>query len=92
MRHLIKLLPTALLVLFTKVWPSLGQAANTGCPSCHSVRNRCVMAEKLDPNDLVTLEDLAISSMWEVAALLREGWERNPHQNRTSRAWFRNCG
>ncbi len=26
------------------------------------------MAEKLDPNDLVALEDLAISSMWEVAA------------------------
>ncbi len=26
MRHLVKLLPTALLVLLTKVWPSLGQA------------------------------------------------------------------
>ncbi len=24
------------------------------------------MAEKLDPNDLVTLEELAISSMWGV--------------------------
>ncbi len=28
------------------------------------------MAEKLDPNDLVTLEELAISSMWEMAALV----------------------
>ncbi len=24
------------------------------------------MAEKLDPNEIVTLEELAISSMWEV--------------------------
>ncbi len=28
------------------------------------------MAEKLDPKDLVTLEELAISSMWETAALV----------------------
>ncbi len=28
------------------------------------------MAEQLDPNDLVIIEDLAISSMWEVAALV----------------------
>ncbi len=28
------------------------------------------MAEKLDPNDIVTLEELAISSMWETAALV----------------------
>ena len=28
------------------------------------------MAEKLDPNDLVTLEELAISNMWETAALV----------------------
>ncbi len=28
------------------------------------------MTEKLDPNDLVTLEELAISSMWEMAALV----------------------
>jgi len=28
------------------------------------------MAEKLDPKDLVTLEDLAISNMWENAALV----------------------
>ncbi len=28
------------------------------------------MASPLDPNDLVTIEDLAISSMWEVAALV----------------------
>ncbi len=28
------------------------------------------MAEQLDPNDLVTIEDLAISSIWEVAALV----------------------
>ncbi len=34
MRHLVKLLPTALLVLFTKVWPSLAHAANAGCPPC----------------------------------------------------------
>lgn len=27
------------------------------------------MAEPLDPNDPVTVEDLAISSMWEMAAL-----------------------
>ena len=26
------------------------------------------MAEKLDPNEIVTLEELAISSMWEMAA------------------------
>ena len=29
------------------------------------------MAEKLDPNDLVTLEELALSNMWEVGALVR---------------------
>ncbi len=28
------------------------------------------MAEPLDPKDLVTIEDLAISSMWEMAALV----------------------
>ncbi|MEC4670967.1 MAG: hypothetical protein VST66_03690 [Nitrospirota bacterium] len=28
------------------------------------------MAEKLDPSDIVTLEELAISSMWEMAALV----------------------
>ena len=28
-----------------------------------------IMAEPLDPNDLVTLEELAISNMWETAAL-----------------------
>ena len=28
------------------------------------------MAKPLDPNDLVTLEELTISSMWEVAALI----------------------
>ncbi len=28
------------------------------------------MATPLDPNDLVTLEELTLSNMWEVAALL----------------------
>ena len=28
------------------------------------------MAEKLDPKDLVTLEDLAITNMWETSALV----------------------
>ena len=28
------------------------------------------MAEKLDPKDIVTLEELAISNMWETAALV----------------------
>ena len=28
------------------------------------------MAEQLDPKELVTIEELAISSMWEVAALV----------------------
>ncbi len=28
------------------------------------------MAEKLDPNEIVTLEELAISGMWEMAALV----------------------
>jgi len=28
------------------------------------------MAQPLDPNDLVTLEELAISNMWETAALV----------------------
>ena len=28
------------------------------------------MASPLDPNNLVTLEELTISSMWEVAALI----------------------
>ena len=28
------------------------------------------MAEKLDPKEIVTLEDLAISNMWESAALV----------------------
>ncbi len=28
------------------------------------------MAEKLDPKDLVTLEELAISTMWETSALV----------------------
>ncbi len=29
-----------------------------------------IMAEKLDPNDLVTLEALALSTMWETSALV----------------------
>ncbi len=29
-----------------------------------------LMAEKLDPNEIVTLEELAISSMWEMAPLV----------------------
>ncbi len=29
-----------------------------------------IMAEKLDPKDLVTLEELAISNMWETSALV----------------------
>ncbi len=29
-----------------------------------------IMAEPLDPNDLVTLEDLALSNMWETSALV----------------------
>jgi len=29
-----------------------------------------LMAEKLDPKEIVTLEELAISSMWEMAALV----------------------
>ena len=33
------------------------------------------MLEKVDPNDLVTLEELAISDMWEMAALV-EGVKR----------------
>ena len=28
------------------------------------------MAEKLDPKELVLIEELAISSMWEIAALV----------------------
>ncbi len=28
------------------------------------------MAKQLDPNDLVTLEELAISNMWETSALV----------------------
>ncbi len=28
------------------------------------------MAEKLDPNDLVTLDELALSNMWETSALV----------------------
>ncbi len=28
------------------------------------------MAEKLDPNDLVTLDELALSTMWETSALV----------------------
>jgi len=29
-----------------------------------------IMAEKLDPKDLVTLEELALSTMWETSALV----------------------
>ena len=29
-----------------------------------------IMAEKLDPKEIVTLEELAISSMWEITALV----------------------
>lgn len=29
-----------------------------------------IIAEKLDPNELVTVEELAISGMWEIAALV----------------------
>ncbi len=29
-----------------------------------------LMAEKLDPKEIVTLEELALSSMWEMAALV----------------------
>ena len=31
---------------------------------------RITMASPLDPNDLVTLEELTIANMWEVAALI----------------------
>ncbi len=34
------------------------------------------MAERFDPNDLVTLDELALSTMWETSALV-EGLERN---------------
>ncbi len=33
------------------------------------------MAERFDPNDLVTLDELALSTMWETSALV-EGLER----------------
>ncbi len=29
-----------------------------------------IMAEKLDPKELVTIEELAISNMWETSALV----------------------
>ncbi len=29
------------------------------------------MAEKLDPNDLVTLDELALSTMWETSARVK---------------------
>jgi len=36
------------------------------------------MAKSLDPNHLVTLEELSLSNMWEVAALVvvleKKGW------------------
>ncbi len=35
------------------------------------------MAEQLDPKDLVTLEELAVSNMWETSALVPE----NPCQS-----------
>ena len=35
-----------------------------------------IMAEPLDPTDLVTLDELALSTMWETSALV-EGLERN---------------
>ncbi len=34
-----------------------------------------IMAERFDPNDLVTLDELALSTMWETSALV-EGLER----------------
>ena len=34
-----------------------------------------IMAEKLDPKDLVSLEELTLSTMWETSALV-EGLER----------------
>ncbi len=37
-----------------------------------SVRGN-IMAEKLDPKDLVTLDELALSNMWETSALV-ERW------------------
>jgi len=43
-----------------------------------------LMAEKLDPNEIVTLEELAISNMWETAALVEvlERGSRGKHQIR----------
>ena len=35
-----------------------------------------IMAERFDPNDLVTLDELALSTMWETSALV-EVLERN---------------
>ena len=29
-----------------------------------------IMAEQLNPNELITIEELAISNMWEVGALI----------------------
>ncbi len=29
------------------------------------------MAEQLDPHDLITLDELALSNMWEIAALVQ---------------------
>ncbi|MEE9204254.1 MAG: hypothetical protein V3U08_04485, partial [Nitrospirales bacterium] len=39
--------------------------AQLNCLHCSSI-----MAEQLDPNDLVTLDELALSSMWEMAVLV----------------------
>ena len=46
-----------------------------GCASwytspCDPAGERDLMAAKLDPNEIVTLEKLAISNMWEAAALV----------------------
>ncbi len=39
------------------------------------------MAKKLDPKGLVTIEELAISNLWENAALVELfGTQRRPHQ------------
>ncbi len=45
----------------------------------HSFILCLLMAEKLDPNEIVTLEELAISSMWEMAVgdCIRCPWRRD---------------
>ncbi len=71
MPHLVKLLPSRLIVILAKVWPVALPGCEHRLPILPIVSLKGnAMADSLDPHDLVTLAELAISTRWETSALV----------------------